>query len=297
MNPLLIPYAIDDRGEIVHVDNVPNGKASGAYCPGCTEPLIAKNGGTIKVHHFAHSGGNNCESMLHSVAKRLIARGINEAVEKEGGYVLRYPCQEIMCGDIHSRDILARGKITHASIETWLPENQIRPDIVCFDDDKKPRLLIEVVYTHSPEYNFSNVGVPVAVHDLKKEDGLFSYEEPDIRLPVKLYGFPCTAPYKQCKVCNAKVHFEHMYYPAWLSKIFGEVCRDCEEKEQKRMDKRMQKIRRQLEEEQKAKRYAREEARPKEESLSPWREEGEAAIKRAEDMLASLRENARPDHQ
>ncbi len=46
-------------GELVHVDDAPNGKACGCVCPdpGCGQPLIARNNGKKKIHHFAHIGG------------------------------------------------------------------------------------------------------------------------------------------------------------------------------------------------------------------------------------------------
>lgn len=73
----LLIYALDAHGKMVSVDNVPNGLACNCRCPQCYEPLIAKNGGEIKVHHFAHVGGNECkgayETALHILAKEIIA--------------------------------------------------------------------------------------------------------------------------------------------------------------------------------------------------------------------------------
>ena len=71
-----LTYAIDQTGQLVHVDNVPVGNQCGCFCPACKEPLIAKNQGTKRKHHFAHQSGTECEyaveSMLHILAKEKI---------------------------------------------------------------------------------------------------------------------------------------------------------------------------------------------------------------------------------
>ncbi len=54
-DPLL--RALDEQGALVHVDTVPNGSACGCVCPSCKQPLIAKNAGSVLVHHFAHKKG------------------------------------------------------------------------------------------------------------------------------------------------------------------------------------------------------------------------------------------------
>lgn len=71
-----LTYAIDQTGQLVNVDNVPVGNKCGCFCPACKEPLIAKNQGTKRKHHFAHQSGTECdyavESMLHILAKDKI---------------------------------------------------------------------------------------------------------------------------------------------------------------------------------------------------------------------------------
>lgn len=77
MEGALLIYALDAHGKMVSVDDVPNGLACNCRCPQCHELLIAKNGGEIKVHHFAHVGGSECkgayETALHILAKEIIA--------------------------------------------------------------------------------------------------------------------------------------------------------------------------------------------------------------------------------
>lgn len=75
MNSLLT-YANNEQGQLVHVDSVPNGNACKCTCPKCHKPLDAKNGGSIREHHFAHAHGNVCEgaveTALHLLAKEIL---------------------------------------------------------------------------------------------------------------------------------------------------------------------------------------------------------------------------------
>ena len=74
-----LTYALDSpssEGKLVNIDEVENGNACNCFCPACHEPLIAKNNGEIREHHFAHKSGTECEhayeSMLHLYAKEAI---------------------------------------------------------------------------------------------------------------------------------------------------------------------------------------------------------------------------------
>ena len=71
-----LTYAINTTGKFVDIDSVSNGNKCGCFCPACKEPLVAKNQGSKRVHHFAHQFGTECdcafESMLHLLAKEKI---------------------------------------------------------------------------------------------------------------------------------------------------------------------------------------------------------------------------------
>ena len=71
-----LKYALNTKGELVHIDSVPNGNDCGCICPACKKPLQAKNKGTHRTHHFAHQSGVDCptayESSLHLLAKKKI---------------------------------------------------------------------------------------------------------------------------------------------------------------------------------------------------------------------------------
>lgn len=70
-------FAIAKDGRAVHVDEVSNGALCACTCPACHSPLIAKNGGEERAHHFAHDGRieeNSCsETALHLAAKQILS--------------------------------------------------------------------------------------------------------------------------------------------------------------------------------------------------------------------------------
>lgn len=64
------------NGELVHIDKVENGIQCNCVCPNCKSKLIAKNGGNVLVHHFAHLNNADChgygETIIHKLAKKII---------------------------------------------------------------------------------------------------------------------------------------------------------------------------------------------------------------------------------
>lgn len=75
---MLVPFGLKD-GRIVHVDDVDNGKDCGVICPGCRQPLVAKNNCQNKSNHFAHDSGAECNgyapmTYLHQYAQYLIEK-------------------------------------------------------------------------------------------------------------------------------------------------------------------------------------------------------------------------------
>jgi hypothetical protein len=80
---LLQSFAIAKDGRVVSVNEVERGQACGCTCPACRRPLIARQG-EVRVWHFAHATGADCEggaeSALHLAAKT--------AIERAGGITL-----------------------------------------------------------------------------------------------------------------------------------------------------------------------------------------------------------------
>lgn len=146
---------------MVFIDEVPNGLACNCRCPKCHETLVAKNGGEIKVHHFAHIGGSYCkgayETALHILSKEIIATEKRIMLPKyllyNGKKYQRYPyfyddddgdeCdydedEIIEAHQVHFKDV---------EIETRNDLSTIQPDCVGITEDGK-RIHIEIFVTH-----------------------------------------------------------------------------------------------------------------------------------------------------
>lgn len=79
----MLTWAIANDGRFVNVDDVKTGQDCNCVCLACMEPLVAKNRGLARVHHFAHKSGSECalayESMLHLLAKECVQRAFLNA--------------------------------------------------------------------------------------------------------------------------------------------------------------------------------------------------------------------------
>ena len=99
----LLTYALNKLGDIVFVDDVAKGLDCECICPCCKAKLIAKNGGTKRIHHFAHASGIECEgayeSMLHLLAKERVRKAFLESKDFYMQFVYRSFCpREGSCG-------------------------------------------------------------------------------------------------------------------------------------------------------------------------------------------------------
>lgn len=127
-----------DNGELVHVDNVPNGVNCRCVCSACGEPLIAKQG-SVRKSHFAHMNSecaNANESALHLAVKNIL----NEHKK------LWLPIIEF------DEKILFAPKVidlTNTRVERWL--DGFRPDIICEyqspQHSRPVQLIVEVAVT------------------------------------------------------------------------------------------------------------------------------------------------------
>ena len=130
-----ITHAMNDDGQMVHVDSVPKGIKCGCHCPHCQAPLYAKNGGQIREHHFAHANGHECdgayESSVHFLAKEVL---------QETGFIMlpRYGGFGFPTGLVRLRNI---------EVEKWDERFKIRPDAEGIMPNGE-RLLIEFNFAH-----------------------------------------------------------------------------------------------------------------------------------------------------
>lgn len=131
-----LTWALNKEGDLVHVDEVPNGNECGCFCPHCKSALCAKNGGdpTIMIHHFAHLSGADCigavESALHKMAKDIL-------LETKCVYLPnRYDGRQ---GGLHHFD--------QVEVEFYDKDTQLRPDCIGYNEDKC--LWVEFKRTHA----------------------------------------------------------------------------------------------------------------------------------------------------
>lgn len=133
MEPLL-NYALDGNGALVHVDNVPKGKACGCFCPSCGKPLYARKG-AVRTHHFSHAYDHNCksayETVLHLLAKEIL---------QEAGQIMLPPYSD-------AKFPSGLVKIQNIEIEKWDERYCIKPDAEGIMENGE-RLLIEFLVSH-----------------------------------------------------------------------------------------------------------------------------------------------------
>ena len=71
-------YATGADGHLEFVDDVQNGLACGCTCPACGQALVARNGGTKLIHHFAHRT-NACAWAIEAIVSGLAADALRDA--------------------------------------------------------------------------------------------------------------------------------------------------------------------------------------------------------------------------
>ena len=162
----MLTYAITNDGRFVNVDDVKTGQDCGCICPGCKEPLVAKNKGMVRVHHFAHESGTECElayeSMLHLLAKERVqnaflnAKCFNLEFEYRSYCPKNEQCKYVKFDDCYS------SKRKHFNLKDYYDrcEQEIaydgikrRSDLKLFSstDSQRPPVYIEFCVTHASE--------------------------------------------------------------------------------------------------------------------------------------------------
>lgn len=135
-NKAYLTWALNQEGDLVHVDKVPNGNDCGCVCPHCKSKLCAKNGGDSekKIHHFAHLSGADCvgavESALHKMAKDILL--------------------ETKCVFLPDRFDGRSGELHHfdrVEVEFYDKDTRLRPDCIGYNDDDS--LWVEFKRTHA----------------------------------------------------------------------------------------------------------------------------------------------------
>ncbi len=118
------------NGEVVHVSQVERGAACGCICDKCGLPLIAKKG-PQRTHHFAHANADchgNQETLMHQMAKDIIARTRRLNLESKNGY----------------------DEVTFDRVEVEQPIGPYRADLIGFKNAKL--CIVEIAVTHRCDY-------------------------------------------------------------------------------------------------------------------------------------------------
>lgn len=130
-----LTYALDKDGVLTHVDDVLKGARCECFCPHCKAPLYAKNAGQIRMHHFAHAKGMECEyaseTALHLLAKQIVSETGIVMLPKSEDASMPY-------GQVHLHEV---------KIEQYDSQYDLTPDAEGIMDNGQ-RLLIEFYVSH-----------------------------------------------------------------------------------------------------------------------------------------------------
>ena len=140
------PVAYVQPHEAVHIKDARRERPH--FCFGCHREMVIRRG-PIRRWHFAHKAGFvQCEKdkTLHEAAKAFICLGFRRAVATEGEYRIGYPCKGCKTPISHN---VASGGASIASEKTVAKGT--RSDMVIFQPDGSPRVIIEIVVTHDLE--------------------------------------------------------------------------------------------------------------------------------------------------
>jgi len=77
---MILKYGLHEEG-IKYIDDVESGLSCGCRCMSCGEELIARNGGEVNEHHFAHRNGNVCKGIKLDVCTYLLKEALEEVKE------------------------------------------------------------------------------------------------------------------------------------------------------------------------------------------------------------------------
>lgn len=221
-------YGLHARtGQLVHVDQVPRGLRCGCVCPACKAPLVAKKG-TVYKHHFAHETATSaCEGALHTIAKRLLAERIQRAIDTQSAVPMQWQCGT---GANHEANLLTLAEGDATALELWLPQPRIRPDIT-LSLAGEPRMLLEVVVTHEPEYDVSKVGLPILELHLGDEVDLELLAGGTVPF-ARVHNLKCgcgvaaeSGDSEPCSKCGRACGSDELYYSDYLGEY--PLCRSC----------------------------------------------------------------------
>ena len=194
---LLLPYANDINGKLIHISN--SQKEQKYTCPNCGKELLLRKG-RVRIAHFAHKiktdDENRCsESVLHKQFKKQCSEVISAKIKEKQELFFAWKC--IRCRQIQTDNLLS--DVVEVATEYNL--GVCRPDIALLDSEGKVIKVVEIVVSHSPEekslkYYKENdiVCLKVKVANFKECDEIEKVLIDSER--VEIY------PEKECEKCN-----------------------------------------------------------------------------------------------
>lgn len=127
-----------------HISTVANGAACGCVCFGCDKRLIARNGGEVRAHSFAHRAEDlviDCisagETALHLHAKEIIARHCR----------ITLPATFTTGLDGEQVTVIEPYSVNLTDVELEAVAGELVPDITAMMPDGR-RIFIEIANTH-----------------------------------------------------------------------------------------------------------------------------------------------------
>ncbi|MGI6222281.1 MAG: competence protein CoiA family protein [Prevotella sp.] len=255
-----LTYALNKKGELVHIDSVPNGNECGCICPHCKKPLCAKNGGDGKrrVHHFAHQSGSECalgyETMLHLLAKERIQKAFLESnsfaidFEYKSYCIKEHQCNYIRYGRCYD------GTRKHFNLKQFydrceqeIPYDNInrRSDLKISSSahpDREP-IYIEFCVTHASDAEKLHSGKKIIECIIEDENDINNiiekgfiedslenkdYDFPDVKSKIQFYGFINTDESNQL-INREIIVSRYMLFPSGKMISLRNVC-NCKKK-------------------------------------------------------------------
>lgn len=142
---LLVPYGVDANRRLVSAAEAQ--RRIEYRCPQCDGLLILR-AGDIKITHFAHKADTGCsgETLLHQIAKRLVAQVVNECATSS-------PNQPTISCTCKRCNHIFQSRMSPKAFGRAEIEKRVGPfvcDVVAFRNSE-PVLAIEILATHLVE--------------------------------------------------------------------------------------------------------------------------------------------------
>ena len=155
---LLLPVAIDNQGQWRTATEVPRGMACNCCCPGCDQPVIARQG-TRRRPHFAHLSRtpdlHTCnETALHRLCKHIVCTSVDKCIALPR--TRRYNVRLVSVAPEVAIDVVARRVDLLAEVSFECPKGRTSAGT--------SNLAIEICVSHNKDQSYcldmKKAGVP-----------------------------------------------------------------------------------------------------------------------------------------